>query len=714
MFNKLYSFNDIFNKPFIIDEEEYCVKKIVIPMIQRDYAQGRNIPEIKIVRDRFLQSLFDAVSGKPIELDFVYGDINKTSGILTLLDGQQRLTTLFLLYWYAAKKEHISENEWSFLKNFSYETRYSAREFCNNLFDFEPQFSGLLSEEIEDQIWFPLDWKNDPTIASMLVMLDAIEDKFCDVNGLWKQLISKSISFYFLPISNMGLTDEIYIKMNSRGKPLTTFENIKAELEHNISKVNDELAKKIARKIDTSWTDLLWKYNNPESENISEHLVDDEFLNYFKFICDVICYKEGKSPLQRTYGYDEFELLNEYFSNKNDNFIEHINILENYFNCWEKVENKFLICNFLASFMSTQHEIGKIRIASKDKINIFEDCLHNYMNNVKKERSFSLNRFVLLYAIIVYLQNLDNVTEIDFKRRIRIVNNLIQNSQNELADRSDNSRLPTILKQVDKIIISGLSNDIEDNGFNKNQLDEEKDKISLLEKYPQFSENIFELEDHKFLTGQISILGVENLKRDINLGKKFISLFSCEPKKIDNALMSIGDYGQMEINGRRWQYGSMSEESWKQLFHKSSYQRFNETSKILINLLEKAESFSNDVLDATISSFLETCEINKSYPFAYYYIKYRKAENNWFGKIFFNEKTIKSNLYLRIMMTTKSKVSENSYSLYLKEAAKNHLCRDDYGSTLSFGDKKICCENNSYQIKAASSNEIVDEIKIVN
>ena len=72
-----------------------------------------------------------------------------------------------------------------------------------------------LSEEIVDQAWFPLDWKKDPTISSMLVMLDAIQVEFADTQGIWDRLKNKAITFYFLPIKDMGLTDELYISGNS-------------------------------------------------------------------------------------------------------------------------------------------------------------------------------------------------------------------------------------------------------------------------------------------------------------------------------------------------------------------------------------------------------------------------------------------------------------------------------------------------------------------
>ena len=73
--------------------------KIEIPIIQRDYAQGRNDDKTKIIRNGFLSSLIDTLENKKtLELDFVYGNVNEE--VLQPLDGQQRLTTLFLLHWY--------------------------------------------------------------------------------------------------------------------------------------------------------------------------------------------------------------------------------------------------------------------------------------------------------------------------------------------------------------------------------------------------------------------------------------------------------------------------------------------------------------------------------------------------------------------------------------------------------------------------------------
>ena len=172
---RLYTFIDLFTTND--EENKLPLQKIEIPIIQRDYAQGRQTDDVNRIRERFLTSLYDALTlDKQIKLDFVYGDINE-NGVLIPLDGQQRLTTLFLLHWYIARHESVSEEIGAFVGKFSYETRYSARTFCDKLMEFSPDFSqDNLSEEIKDQSWMPLDWKHDPTINSKRVPAVAIKN----------------------------------------------------------------------------------------------------------------------------------------------------------------------------------------------------------------------------------------------------------------------------------------------------------------------------------------------------------------------------------------------------------------------------------------------------------------------------------------------------------------------------------------------------------
>lgn len=209
--------------------EKYEVK---IPILQRDYAQGRE-SNISIC-ENFLKALKESVlQDKTINLDFIYGNLDNDTFLP--LDGQQRLTTLFLLHWYAAEKEHITGDCRKILKKFSYETRLSSRRFCESLLDNAIAIDSAensIGEQILDSKWFYLSWKHDPTIRAMLRSIDMIHTVFKEVDDLWSALVNcKKIVFHLLILENFGLSDDLYIKMNARGRLLTPFENLKAEIQ---------------------------------------------------------------------------------------------------------------------------------------------------------------------------------------------------------------------------------------------------------------------------------------------------------------------------------------------------------------------------------------------------------------------------------------------------------------------------------------------------
>lgn len=704
----LHSFVDIFETEFQDGQDTVSLKKITIPIIQRDYAQGRLDPDINRVRERFLSSLYDAIIGTPITLDFVYGDIDE-EGVMTPLDGQQRLTTLFLLHWYAARKANASTEESAFLSNFGYETRYSARYFCKELTNYYPSFEGKLSDEIIDQAWFPLDWQKDPTISSMLIMLDAIDDKFKDVYALWDKLRDGAITFYFLPIRDMGLTDELYIKMNSRGKPLTRFEHFKAELERCIQAADKAVSERVMRKIDRDWTDMLWRYRDSGSGNEEDAITDDEFLKYFRFICDVLCYQRGESPQGKSS--DEFDLLAEYFTGNAEQVLKNVETMESYFDCWCHIDGYISPTEFLSSFMSHTHEDGKIVVDSANKIDIFEDCLHAYADKSGRQRRFPLNRIVLLYAVTDYLRhNLrhrNSITEEEFSKRLRCVNNLIQNSEDEVSDRLDRNRIPAILQQVDAVMQSGNIDDSIENSFNVNQIAEEKEKKTFLEEHPEKATLVYALEDHPNLKGQISIVGLGH----VDYASRFASLFSCKLDLIDCAMMTIGNYSQQERNKWRYQFASKSMQiAWDELFHRSANFGFENTSTILVELLSKTESFTDAFLGQLVVEFISSCEESCLYPWRYYYIKYGCFRPGSYGK--YSNNNVVEKPYMFSVMQTKSQWSSNTYMPYLKEADEPHLSRDSMGQRLEYGDRHIICQNSEYLLRDNENENVIKTFPI--
>lgn len=341
--NRRYSFFQLFAKGISERPGNY---KLVIPIIQRDYAQGRENEKANEVRHDFLNQLFDymTIDQGGHDLDFVYGttssapDFSKKKEFIPL-DGQQRLTTLFLIHLYLAIRTKETEESKLFFKTmqvktgklieslFSYRTRTSAVEFCNGLindnydysevFELDPEtnkrrYKNKLSDYILNSNWFYPDWMQDPTVSGMLTMLDAVDKRFDGQDYLFilRRLMSDSdpsVTFIFMNLEDYKLTDDLYIKMNSRGKPLTPFENFKAKYEQYISRMEKEnrsesiralhneilsrnhpiiksVKDNFAFNIDSKWANLFWDYSKKEikmREDITENKNGENEDGYF-------------------------------------------------------------------------------------------------------------------------------------------------------------------------------------------------------------------------------------------------------------------------------------------------------------------------------------------------------------------------------------------------------------------------------------------------
>jgi hypothetical protein len=221
-------------------------------MIQRDYAHGR--PDKGHILGPFLKDIRDCLSDENgyLTLDFVYG--NTDNKRYYPLDGQQRLTTLWLVHWYLAfRLKKLEDKKISAaLKRFSYQTRNSSSDFCGKLCDemarVDPDAVENIAKYIIGQGWFFADWLQDPTVNAMLRALGGskaiknssteendekdtanIEYVFrgTDLGNCWEKLtLENRITFQLMVIGTdqLPISDDLYIKMNARGKQLTDFE----------------------------------------------------------------------------------------------------------------------------------------------------------------------------------------------------------------------------------------------------------------------------------------------------------------------------------------------------------------------------------------------------------------------------------------------------------------------------------------------------------
>lgn len=273
-----------------------------IPLIQRDYVQGANFWSGK--RNAFLASLLTALhSGNSKTINFIYGTSGGNKHFIPL-DGQQRLTSLNLLGWalYQAVKLTSPDDidpSWGDRLRLSYQTRASSQEFCAKL--LESTLSNLdekPSEQIKGRLWFAESWRYDPTIRAMLEMLDYIWEQLKtyqeDLPLMAKRFFTASpIDFELLELNNRD-PDDLYIKINARGKPLTEFEHWKAWF---IGKLGTN-APDFECNIETVWCDYFWQFAKNNVGHVKYPRIDEYFMRFFAFITDilgVISAIEGKS-----------------------------------------------------------------------------------------------------------------------------------------------------------------------------------------------------------------------------------------------------------------------------------------------------------------------------------------------------------------------------------------------------------------------------------
>ncbi len=666
---------------------------VVIPMVQRDYAQGRETDDVSRVRSRFLNAIKSHFDGQKknevMKLDFVYGEIRKVYSnsepgridkkIVTPLDGQQRLTTLFLLHWYAAKKDKINTEEYNFLNNFTYDIRPSSRDFCKHLISYTPVDNMSFAYQLMDQNWFMGEWKQDPTIISMLVMLDDIKALFHGINNLWKQLTDSNckIIFYFLPLLENGLSDTLYIKMNSRGKKLTQFEHFKAEFESLYDRDSKE-AIRVSHKFDVEWIDTLFSYRDYDDT------VDREFMRLFFYFSHILCYTQSVKKSN-----DEFELIKLLYDEKGSNPAAKNNrlFLENAFDSWYDVIEKYgSIDVFFNKYLSFDR-YEKDKVATYKNINeynnsqnYFKACIKLYQVN----NNFSYGDFLFLYGILTYLMNQTVISESDFIERLRILRNLIMNSDSGEI-RGDADYMKDLLDEVYTLIYSGEIKTELNHGLNRIQEREELEKRAKKKNLSsQEIEWLLKFEDHPLIYGFVSGLGYDNL----HLVDTFYSVFDASDyKKIHKAMISIGDYTQFDNS--RYYMGNSNRSTWMHLLHKSRARKDFErrTMAVLIELLKSVSNGKQ--LQDIVTSYTTQQEQLGHFDWRYYFAKYGNMLRGTDGELVWGDNDYTITTLNKHQFNGKHWISFLNVIYYKLNDEFKNITKKDVVSLGDYGEKLI-------------------------
>lgn len=223
-----------------------------------------------------------------------------------------------------------------------------------------------------------------------------------------------------MPLCSFGLSEDIYIRMNARGKILTDFENFKSEFYKIIK--NYPRIELIKDKMEYAWVNHLWPYRKHDKKN-PVFVTDDCFMNYLRFISEMLYFNQAKPRNESGYASDfsDFKLLGHLYSNP------------------ENVD-------FLMFALDAIPKLSQLKLS----------CVHFWQGRENQELSFSdiLSRAIrgenlvfdnklVLYAAIAYIKKHGDCVLV--KDYIRIVRNLIVNTD----DKSERDR-PRILSSIIK------------------------------------------------------------------------------------------------------------------------------------------------------------------------------------------------------------------------------------------------------------------------
>jgi len=616
----------------------------MIPQIQRDYAQGRE-SEFEL-RKGFIGKIGQTLSenDEVLNLDFIYGYTESSGGsreVFIPLDGQQRLTTLWLMHWLLAPRTEfgVREDVKEYLSQFTYETRISSKRFCaalvNQSFIIDEEL--LVSAQIVDSPWFMASWSDDPTVAAMLNTLDTLQDEITNIPNAWNLLTEKNkITFDFIDIKSdeFKLTDELYIKMNSRGKPLTPFENFKAQFSGLLaSKKTDfiDLSREyegrevtyqqyFAFKIDSKWMDLFWGYRKKTTMKI-----DTTIYRFINYVAEFLFFRENPDAASADVKLD-FDFLNKVFSKK------------------ENIDFLFDSLDFLSSLDDVSAFFDELFV----DLATFDNYTKDYFLRAITDTGFDVKDKSILYAVLAACSQwkILNATD-ELKDFIRIVRNLLltvrQPNQKKRIEYTTNLRLPNVseyCKFIDTFVIEKtLANDtsvyliLADKtfgGFTAQNISNEKTKANLLIERPPLKEKIHQLEEHFDLQGNLSAFKLDS----DNIEAKFEAFLNIWTDKVNNslivrALLSIGDYSVMTHEysslGEIYYFGCKG--SWNRILTTGDKDERIQVASVLDKFLTAFSQAEGTNTSEKLQFLIDSFE-NTERDWIYYFVKYQRFTDN--------------------------------------------------------------------------------------
>lgn len=258
---------------------------VYIPDMQRDFCWGTTrIDNTDITLfENFINTLEQNISqnNKDFTMGLFYGYTENKR--LYLCDGQQRITSLYLILLYGYKLGLVNEDilTRNNITTLQYAVRDSSLFFLNDLFVHIKHIEKIESIKYTD--WYINEYNNDDTIINIMASLNTLEINYeNNIESLNKLIayILNEINFIFIDMDTRENGEETYVLLNTTGEPLTRIENLKPYVVYSDNILTMEKNASEWEKIEQ----FFWEQSILISENqsnINRHIKAETLMNNF-------------------------------------------------------------------------------------------------------------------------------------------------------------------------------------------------------------------------------------------------------------------------------------------------------------------------------------------------------------------------------------------------------------------------------------------------
>lgn len=268
--------------------------KIVIPDLQRDYCWGdkawdKDKKQNTELVTGFVQNLIESYENNKEELTLglIYG-FEQPKNHIQLCDGQQRITTLFLLLGMINRKSKNNDFQKYLISDFELEhddkepyLQYAIRESTLYfLSDLVCEFflkSEIGLSNLKEQDWYFAEYELDASIVSIISALALIEkilkkEEYAHLNICeFGEFIVNNLQMLYYDMGNRARGEKTFVIINTTGEPLTATENLKPIL---IGNIKDEKERSLRSRQWDEREGWFWEKRN-------DNVVADNGLNEF-------------------------------------------------------------------------------------------------------------------------------------------------------------------------------------------------------------------------------------------------------------------------------------------------------------------------------------------------------------------------------------------------------------------------------------------------